>query len=105
MPTGSDPLSVLTPRERARLAGILSRLSSSFESERAAAGLLASAFITKHGLAWSDLTLALQTRSMPAQPAAPTDPRRERRNSLGRWWQGYCRRRPAAPGHTLSRLA
>jgi hypothetical protein len=45
----------LSPGERTRLAGILSRLASPFDSERATAALLASAFVTKHNLTWSHL--------------------------------------------------
>jgi hypothetical protein len=60
-------LQTLSPRERARLEGILARLASPFESERAAAALLASAFVARHDLTWSHLTMLLQ----PVPEAAP----------------------------------
>jgi hypothetical protein len=90
----------LSPRERSRLAGILSRLSSSFDGERAAAGLLATAFVTKHNLTWSDLT------EMPApvaeQPVDGGDPQpKHNRRRGGRLWRGYCRRRLVGRGAGL----
>src|SRR3984885_5589948 len=81
----------LSPRERARLAGILSRLSSSFDNERAAAGLLATAFVTKHNLTWSNVVEML--RPPPGLPVTSGEPqsKRERRRG-GNQWRGYCRR-------------
>jgi hypothetical protein len=79
------------------LAGILSRLSSSFESERAAAGLLATAFVAKHNLKWSDLAELLQP--LPDLPATAADqqPKHDRRQG-GKQWRGYCRRRKTGRG-------
>ncbi len=59
----------LTPRERARLSSILARLASPYEGERAAAGLLASAFVAKRGLAWADLTATLALLHGPGMRA------------------------------------
>lgn len=96
-------LGALTPRERARLAGILARLSSPHAGERAAAGLLASAFVAKHGLAWTDLTTLAQPA--PAAPATSHEPppRQERRRG-GKGWRGFCRRRLVLLGQALDRL-
>ena len=104
-------LASLTPRERTRLAGILSRLASPFESERAAAGLLATAFIEKHGLAWEDLTslpcpTPAASAPAPASPGAPpsaTLPGQVERRGGGKAWRGYCRRRLTQLGQALSR--
>lgn len=93
----------LTPRERARLAAILARLASPYDGERAAAGLLASAFVAEHGLMWTDLIAAL--RPMPERPVASGEPpRQERRRKGGKSWRGFCRRRPAPLGQALNRL-
>lgn len=108
MPEPSDDalakLQALTPRERVRLAGILARLASPYESERAAAGLLASAFVAKHSLTWADL--ATQLRPLPDTPATPDDPppRQDRRRKGGKGWRGFCRRRLILPGKALDRL-
>ena len=59
----------LTPADRARLAGILGRLGSEFDGERAAAGLLASKFLRDRGLSWHDLI----DRPAPTPPPAPGD--------------------------------
>ncbi|WP_158747570.1 hypothetical protein [Acidisphaera sp. L21] len=99
----ASPAYSLTPRERTRLAGILARLASPFESERAAAGLLASAYMAKHNLTWSDLMTGHP--ASPPPPPAPEKPSRERRHSLGALWRGYNRRRAAQAQHVLSRLA
>ena len=99
-----DEAGALTPRERARLAGILARLASPYESERAAAGLLASAFVAKHGLTWADLTGLLGP--MPGVPDASGElPRpRERRRGNGKGWRGFCRRRLVRLGQALDRF-
>jgi hypothetical protein len=90
----------LSPRERSRLAGILSRLSSSFDSERAAAGLLATAFVTRHNLTWSDLTEML--RPLPDLRVTSVDPQPNHdRRRAGRPWRGYCRRRMVGRGADL----
>ena len=95
----------LTPRERARLSSILSRLASPYEGERAAAGLLASAFVTKRGLAWADLTTMLQpVAKVPTAPKEPS-PGQERRRNGGKTWRGFCRRRLVSLGQVLNRLA
>ena len=97
-------LQALTARERARLAGILARLASPYESERAAAGLLASAFVAKHGLTWVDLTTLL--RPLPEAPAASdgSSLRQDRRRGSGKGWRGFCRRRLVQLGQALDRL-
>ncbi len=98
-------IEALTPRERARLAGILARLASPYESERAAAGLLASAFVEKHGLTWADLTAILQP--IPEAPAASKEPRPkpDRRRAGSKGWRGFCRRRLVQLGQALDRLS
>ena len=94
----------LTPRDRARLSGILARLASPYDGERAAAGLLASAFIAKHGLAWTDLTATLQPAARaPAAPKEPS-PGRDQRRSGSKTWRGFCRRRLVPPGQMLNHL-
>ena len=98
LPTATSPAS-LTLRERARLANILARLASPYEGERAAAALLACAFVERHGLTWSDLVLMSQAQEVqPALPEAPQD----RRHGRGRAWRGYCRRRQQPFGTALS---
>lgn len=47
--------SPFTPAERMRLVGILSRLASDFDGERAAAGLLACRLLDAKGLSWADV--------------------------------------------------
>ena len=97
----------LSPRERARLAGILSRLSSSFDGERAAAGLLATEFVAKHNLAWSDLVDTLRPadvteaeRQPEHAPQTAIDPlaKSDRRRGGSRLWRGYCRRHRVGRG-------
>jgi hypothetical protein len=112
----------LTARERTRLAGILARLSSPFENERAAAGLLASAFMDRHGIGWSDLIDVLGSRpgvdAAPApepvrgervratpvrsEPVRVAQARPERRRNGTGGWRGYDRRRNAQPGRELN---
>src|SRR4051794_18168802 len=77
----------LSRREQTRLAAILARLSSPFENERAAAGLLATAFVNKHNLMWSDVVDTL--RPMTDLPAVSADPRakHDRRRGGTRLWQ------------------
>jgi hypothetical protein len=95
----------LSARERARLASILSRLASSFAGERAAAGLLATAFLAKHDLRWTDLIDELrpisQVRVDPVDPPA----KRDRRGPGNRGWRGYCRRRLIGRGGALDLAA
>ena len=108
MPGNFDPglgtLQALPPRERARLASILARLASPYEGERAAAGLLASAFIEKHGLAWSDLTALLQPRPDVSAASNKPPPRQDRRRRDSKGWRGFCRRRLVQMGQALDRL-
>ena len=94
----------LTPREKARLSGILARLASPYDGERAAAGLLASAFVAKHGLAWADLTETLQPAAKAAAAPEAPSPGLDRRRG-NRPWRGFCRRRPVTPGQVLNHLA
>ncbi len=94
----------LTPRERARLSGILARLASPYDGERAAAALLASAFVAKRGLAWADLTATLQPAARaPTVPKKPS-PGQERRRNGSKTWRGFCRRRLVSPGQVLNHL-
>lgn len=100
-------LRALTPRERAKLAAILARLASPHDGERAAAGLLASAFVAKHGLAWADLIALLRPApKSPAVPEAAPDrpPGQDRRRKGAKTWRGFCRRRPVTLGRALNRL-
>jgi len=85
----------VTPRERARLSSILARLASPYEGERAAAGLLASAFVAKRGLAWADLTATLQPAAEASAALKEPSPRQERRRN-GPW------RRSGLNSHTAS---
>jgi hypothetical protein len=94
----------LSPSEQAKLISILARLASPFAGERAAAGLLASAFIERHGLAWVDLASLLQPRPQASAKAAGMGLSGDRRSRSGRAWRGFCRRRRARPGQTLDRL-
>jgi hypothetical protein len=94
-------LNSLTLRERATLTAILSRLSSPFENERATAGLLASAFITKHDLTWLDLISFL--RPLPRAVAASDRPKSQQDRRSSSWgWQGYCRRQRTSSGQALN---
>ncbi len=90
----------LSPAERTKLGAIMSRLASPYDGERAAAGLLASAFVARHGLAWPDLPSLLQPvpKTPTATDAAPAD----RRRSTGKEWRGYNRRRATPPGQALN---
>lgn len=97
-------LGVLSQAEWTRLTGVLARLSSSHDGERAAAALLASAFVKRHGLAWTDVVASLQpVRGLPAGPIVPPA-MPERRSTKGQAWRGYCRRRLAAMGRSLNWL-
>ena len=90
----------LSPREQARLAAILSRLSSSFDNERAAAGLLATAFVAKHNLMWFDVVEMLRPLSDLAAAVVEPQSKHERRRG-GNRWRGYCRRRQVGRGAAL----
>ena len=95
----------MTPRERARLSGILARLASPYNGERAAAGLLASAFVAKRGLAWADLTTTLQPDDKAPTAPKKLSPGQERRYSGSKTWRGFCRRRLTPPGQVLNHFA
>lgn len=100
MPRGPDPteaaLPTLSPREGTRLEGILARLASPYESERAAAALLASAFVAKHGLTWSHLTALLQPVADAPEVPAP--------NPGAAAWHGYGGVPPNRQGQALDLL-
>ena len=71
MPTGSAraaPAGALSPAERNRLVGILNRLGSEFDGERAAAGLLATRMLRAAGLGW-DALIGGQDAPQAARPA------------------------------------
>ena len=90
-----EKVRALSPHEQAKLAAILARLASPFEGERAAAGLLASAFIERHGLTWTDLTNLLQPAPRAPVKADESSPSGDRRRRDGKAWRGFCRRRRA----------
>ena len=96
----SSPCGALTQREQRRLARILARLASPFDGERAAAALLASAFLANHGLSWSDVTGQTLSATEPALPREALH--RDRRRARGATWKGYCRRHALPSSHKLS---
>lgn len=49
------PSQILAPDDRRKLVGILSRLASDHDGERAAAGLLATRMLKARGLSWEQL--------------------------------------------------
>lgn len=69
--------STLTSAERARLVGILGRLGSDHDGERAAAGLLASRLLNGKGLTWDTLISTAEappdTRAYTRRPDAHYD--------------------------------
>jgi hypothetical protein len=93
------------PHERARLARILSMLSSPYENERAAAGLLASVFLTKRGLAWADILGSCPSADAEIDAEKPKYERRRNRRMSSRSWRGYCRRRHFSVSQNLNLLA
>jgi hypothetical protein len=93
------------PREQTKLVHILSMLSSPFEHERAAAGLLASVFLTKHGLAWSDVVSSRPETAAEAEMAELKRNRRRSRRDSNRQWRGYCRRRRFSVSQIVNLLA
>jgi hypothetical protein len=93
------------PHEQARLARILSMLSSPYENERAAAGLLASVFLTKRGLAWSDILGSCPIGDAGVDATKPKRERRRNRRKSSRSWRGYCRRRRFSVSQNLNLLA
>ena len=98
-------LQTLAPGERDKLAAIMSRLSSSHDGERAAAALLASAFVAKHGLEWSDVIGSLRpVEAAPAVPSGPP-PQQDRRRGASKTWYGYSRRKLVQLGQALNWLS
>lgn len=89
----------LSPREQARLAAILARLSSPFEGERATAGLLASAFVAKHALTWTHLASLLQP--LPDASGMAAKPQSNRRRAGKGGGYGYGQTRPGPQGQAL----
>ena len=63
--------SALSPSERNRLIGILARLASDFDGERAAAGLLATRLLRDRGLSWDDLISRVEDRKAWPGAARP----------------------------------
>lgn len=57
--------SPLSPAELRKLVGILGRLGSDHDGERAAAGLLASRLLRAAGLGWDDLLTAPKLQQAP----------------------------------------
>jgi hypothetical protein len=91
----------LSLREQARLAGILSRLASSFAGERAAAGLLATDFLARHNLTWRGLVETARTNSDLPPNVLEAPAKSDRRRTRNTGWRGYCRRRQAGRGGVL----
>jgi hypothetical protein len=79
-------------------------LSSPFEHERAAAGLLASVFLTNHGLVWSDIVGSGPGTNAAIETAEPKRDRRHNRRGSSRYWRGYCRRRCFSVSQSLDLL-
>ncbi len=61
----------MTPAERRRLIGVLGRLGSNHDGERAAAGLLADRMIRSAGLSW-DLVVLVSAAPSPAPSTSPS---------------------------------
>lgn len=73
--TGADTMArPLTAAERAKLVGILGRLGSDFDGERAAAGLLASRLLRDRGLSWDDVIHAPGSRQAHRPPCPEPPP-------------------------------
>ncbi len=59
----------MSPAERTRLIGVLGRLGSDFDGERAAAGLLATRLLKSTGLTWEEVLVPrLASNQGHAQP-------------------------------------
>ena len=99
-PQGPSPAEGLSPAERIKLGAIMSRLASPYAGERAAAGLLASAFVTKHNLSWSDLTTLLHPA--PKTPASSDRAQADRPRASARERLGYGKKRATPPGQALN---
>jgi hypothetical protein len=92
----------LSPGERTRLAGILSRLASPFDSERATAALLASAFVAKHNLTWSHL--ATLPQPLPNTAAVVPGPHPSLQHDGAAHLRCYRQVHPASQGQALDLL-
>lgn len=66
-------MSALPPDDHRKLVAILGRLASDAEGERAAAALLATQLLARHGMGWADLFAPVTFTS------SFTDPKAERR--------------------------
>ena len=65
---------MLSPVELRRLVGVLARLGSDFDGERAAAALLASRMLRDRGLSWDTLLSAGNAGAGRTIPPGPPDP-------------------------------
>lgn len=65
----------LTPAERNKLVGILGRLGSDFDGERAAAALLASRLLAGKGLAWDDVIPTASASRQAGRGDSPNEPK------------------------------
>lgn len=63
-------MSALPSDDRRKLVGILGRLGSDAEGERAAAGLLATQLLARHGMGWADLFAPVAFTNNLANPKA-----------------------------------
>ena len=97
----SDGADKLSPQDKAKLARILSRLSSDFENERDNAARLAAAFVHKHNLDWSDLPEMLSASSVHPSSQSDNQSYQDRRRRGVSGWRGYDRRRPNGSGVSL----
>ncbi len=59
---------IIQPDQRNRLVGILGRLGSEFDGERAAAGLLATRLLKQIGVAWDEIIAAPAVAHEAATP-------------------------------------
>jgi hypothetical protein len=71
-----------------RLIGILGRLGSDADGERAAAGLLATQLLQRHGLSWGELL------PIEFEPIVWASPKAARRAAYPEWYGG-----PPEPAH------
>ena len=86
--------SLLTPAELRKLIGVLGRLGSDFDGERAAAGLLASRLLRERGLTWDDLLGIKPMREGPRRNEACNQGLGmclRHLQHLTEWEQGFCR--------------
>lgn len=63
-------MTALPPEDHRKLVGILGRLASDADGERAAAGILATQLISRHGVGWADLLAPAAFSNNPADPKA-----------------------------------